>query len=124
MTGFEPGPLMLEATALPTVPLPRFDPYYFNISFLFFFNFSVYQRKSMINFIETVCQEKKINLLVSQILNSKLTYNLESNKYKILKEEWDTDVNAVKIFDNLGNGDGKKKKSKKRSKKKKRSRKI
>lgn len=51
MTGFEPGPLMLEATALPTVPLPRFDPYYFNISFLFFFNFSVYQRKSMINFI-------------------------------------------------------------------------
>ena len=80
--------------------------------------------KSMINFIETVCQEKKINLHVSQILNPILTNNLEINGYKILKEEWDTDVNAVKIFDNLGNGDGKKKKSKKRSKKKKRSRKI
>ena len=76
--------------------------------------------KSMIMFIEKVCKEKNINLLVSQILNPILSKGLEKNGYTIITEEWGSDTNAVKIFHESDSSN----KSKKRSKKKRRSRKI
>jgi len=74
--------------------------------------------KSMITILEEICKQKKINLLVSQILNSKLSEGLGKHGYTIIKEDWGSETNAVKIFDK-SDGKKKKRKSKKKSKRRK-----
>jgi len=51
----------------------------------------------MIIEVEKICEEKKINLLISQIMNDDFAKMLEKNGYYIIRDGI-VDVNAIKIF--------------------------
>jgi hypothetical protein len=56
--------------------------------------------KTMIMEVEKICEEKNINLLISQIMNNDFAEMLENNGYYIIKDGI-VDVNAIKIFQTL-----------------------
>jgi len=53
--------------------------------------------KTMIMEVEKICEEKNINLLISQIMNYDFANMLKNNGYYIIKDGI-VDVNAIKIF--------------------------